>query len=116
MAENLISRTEAESDILACAAFLGERIKSNDGRVEAMAAVVPRYLARGKTDLAAELSDTVDDPYSRDKLLTMVAEKCAELEDVDYAVQLTDAIEDHGMQAQALERVAVQLAEKGDYT
>src|SRR5437764_9367640 len=45
----------------------------------------------------------------------MVAEKCAELDDVDYAVQLTDAIEDHGMQAQALERVAVQLAEKGDY-
>ena len=83
MAENLISRDEAERDILACAAFLGERIRSNDGRAEAMGAVVPRYLARGETDLSAELSDTVEDPYSRDKLLTQVAEKCAELEDVE---------------------------------
>ena len=62
MSEHFISREKAESDILSCAAFLAERIKSGDGHAEAMRAVVPRYLARGNVDLAAELSDAVDDP------------------------------------------------------
>ena len=40
-------------------------------------AVVPRYLANGDVDLAAELANTVDDPFTRDRLLIHVAEKCA---------------------------------------
>lgn len=115
MSEHFISREEAESDILSCAAFLAERIKSGDGLAEAMRAVVPRYLAKGNVDLAAELSNTVGDPYSRDKLLILVAEKCAELDDDEYALQLADAIEDHGLQSQARERIAIRMAMKGDF-
>ena len=115
MSEHFISRQEAENDILACAAFLAERIKSRDGHAEAMSAVVPRYLARRNVDLAAQMSDAVDDPYSRDKLLILVAEKCAELDDIEYALQLADAIEDHGLQSQAQERIAIQMAMKGDF-
>jgi len=114
MADHFISTEQAENDLLACAAFLGERIKSGTGHAEAMRSVVPRYLARGNVDLAAELANAVDDPFSRDKLLIIIAAKCAELDDDEYALQLADAIEDHGMQAEALERIAVIRARKGD--
>lgn len=114
MPEYFISFDQAENDLLACAAFLAERIKSSDGHASAMLAIVPRYLVKGDVDLAAELANAVDDPFSRDKLLTIVAEKCADLNDDDYAMQLIDAIEDHGMQAQAFERVALALATRGN--
>ena len=114
MSEYFISFDQAESDLLACAAFLAERIKSSDGHAEAMKTIVPRYLAKGNVDLAAELANAVEDPFSRDKLLTVVAEKCAQLDDDEYALQLTDSIEDHGMQAQAYERVALVMAGKGN--
>jgi len=113
MSDVFISREQAESDLLACAAFIAERIKSADGRAEAMNAIVPMYLAKGDVDLAAELANSVDDPYSRDRLLTQVAEKCAEIDDEDYAIQLAEAIEDQGIGAQALERIAVVLAGSG---
>ncbi|HQX56833.1 MAG TPA: hypothetical protein PLP07_12970 [Pyrinomonadaceae bacterium] len=114
MAEHFISRDAAEGDLLAAAAYVGEGVRSSDGRAEAMGAVIPRYLARGEVDLAAELANSVDDPYSRDKLLTLVAEECAERDDDEYALQLVDAIEDHGLQAQAFERVALVEAGKGN--
>lgn len=113
--EHFISREDAEQDLLACAAYLAENIKSADGRAEAMNAVVPRYLASGNVDLAAALADTVDDPFSRDKLLVIVAEHCASIDDDDYAMQLADAIEDDGMSAQARERIALLKASKGEF-
>ncbi|HUR99223.1 MAG TPA: hypothetical protein VMZ26_14240, partial [Pyrinomonadaceae bacterium] len=66
-------------------------------------------------DLAAELSNTVDDPFTRDRLLILVAEKCAEMSDNEYAMQLADAVEDPGLRGQALERVALQQASRGDF-
>src|ERR1043166_2153811 len=113
MGDHFISFEQSESDLLSCAAFLAERIKSSDGHAEAMRTIIPRYLAKGDVDLAAELANAVDDPFSRDKLLTVVAEKCAELDDDEYARQLADAIEDHGMHAQAMEHIALIMAGKG---
>src|SRR3954463_10768168 len=114
MSDYFISYEDAESDLLSCAAFLAERIKSSDGHAEAMRSIIPRYLAKNDVDLSAELANAVDDPFSRDKLLTMVAERCAELEDYEYALQLVEAIDDHGMQAQGYERVAVAMANRGE--
>ena len=114
MSERLISREQGGNDVLACAAFLAENIKSSDGRAEAMRVIVPRYLAAGNVDLAAALSDTVEDPFSRDRLLIAVAEKCAEMDDVEYALQLADAIEDDGLCAQARERIALKVVVNGD--
>lgn len=114
MSDYFISFDKAENDLLMCAAFLAERIKSSDGHAEAMKAIIPRYLTKGNVDLAAELANAIDDPFSRDKLLTDIAEKCADIDDDEYALQLTDAIEDHGMQAQAFERVALVMAGKGN--
>jgi tetratricopeptide (TPR) repeat protein len=113
MAQHFISRTEAETDLLACAAYLGESIEGNDDYAEAMLAVIPRYLAKGDVDLAAELANTVDDPFTRDRLLIAVAEKCASIDDEEYALQLAEAVEDEGMQQQAREVIALVLAEKG---
>src|SRR5687767_2693417 len=107
MSDFFISRDQAEGDLLACAAFVAERIKSSEGHGDAMNSIIPRYLAKGDVDLAAELANAVDDPFSRDKLLIVVAEKCAELDDEEYGLQLADAIEDHALQAQALERVGL---------
>lgn len=115
MSEHFISRRDAESDLLAAATYIAERITSVDGHAEAITFVVPQYLKKGNVDLAAELSNTVDDPFTRDRLLTLVAEKCAELDDEQYALQLADAVQEEGMRAQAMERVALRLAAKGDF-
>lgn len=115
MSEVFISRDAALGDLLAAAAYIGERISSADGRAESMAAVVPAYLERGEVDLAAELANGVDDPFSRDRLLTLVAAKCAWLDDDEYALQLADAIEETALREHTLERIAVVKAEKGQH-
>lgn len=115
MAEHFISLDEAGRDVLACATYLAEEIGSADGYGAAMMTLVPRYLAKGNVDLAAELADTVADPFVRDKLLILVAGKCAELDDDEYAFQLADAIEDHGLQEMARERIALEKAAKSDF-
>lgn len=115
MSEHLISREAAESDLLACAAYLAESINSSDGHAEAMTAVVPRYLAKGEVDLAAELANTLDDPFTRDRLLILVAEKCAETDDDEYAGQLLESIEDFGLQAEGRERIGLIKAGKGQF-
>ena len=114
MADLFISREKAERDLLSAAAFIAERIRSADGHAEAMNSVIPQYLAKGDVDMSAELANAVDDPYSRDRLVMQVAEKCADLDDDEYALQLADAIEDNGMQAQCRERVAIICANKSD--
>ncbi|HQU84026.1 MAG TPA: hypothetical protein PKY59_12905 [Pyrinomonadaceae bacterium] len=115
MSEHFINIEDARADLLACAAFLGEIIKSADGHSEAMNAVVPYYLEKGEVDLAAEFANTVDDPFSRDKLLILVAEKCASIDDDEYALQLVEAVEDYGLQLQGLEKLVQQKAFKGDF-
>lgn len=115
MSEHFISRQDAEKDMLACATYLAERINSIDGHAEAMSAVVPRYVAEGNVDLAAELANTVDDPYTRDRLLITVAEKCAEMDDDDYALQLADAVEEPGLRWQAFERIGLQKAARSEF-
>lgn len=115
MAEHLINPADAASDLLACATFVAEGINSSDGHADAMKAIVPLYLAKADVDTAAELANTVDDPFSRDRLLTTIAEKCAAIDDDEYAFQLADAIEDHGLQAQARERIALQKSAKGEF-
>ena len=115
MADHLISIAKAQSDLLSCSAYLAEAIQSRDGRAQAMMTVVPQYLAKGDVDTGAELANTVDDPFVRDRLLIAVAEKCAALGDDDYALQLAEAIEDFGLQSQARERVALQMTAKGEF-
>lgn len=115
MAEHLISRDDAGSDLLACAAYIAEAIESADGHADAMSAVVPRYLTKGDVDMAAELANTVDDPFTRDRLLIHVAEKCASADDDEYARQLIEAIEDPGLQAEGFERIGLLKAGKGQY-
>lgn len=115
MAEHIITIEEAQNDLLACAAFLAEDIKSADGHAEAMKHIVPLYAAKGEVDLAAEFANTIDDPFTRDRLLTVVAERCAALDDDEYALQLAEAIEDDGMQAQARERIALQKTAKNEF-
>src|SRR5947208_16744771 len=114
MTEHFISRDLASEDMFTAAAYLAESIRSADGYAEAMNVVIPAYLDKGNVDLAAELANSVEDPFSRDRLLMRVAAKCAEIDDAEYALQLADAIEDHGVQAEARERVANIRAAKGD--
>ena len=115
MSEQFISYEDAKSDLLTCAAYLAERLKSADGHAAAMTSVVPLYLKRGSVDLAAELANAIDDPFTRERLLVQVAEKCAELDDDEYALQLADAVEDHGLRAEAFERVGLQKAVKRQF-
>lgn len=115
MAEHQIAIEKAESNLLACATFVAENIKSSDGHAEALKEIVPRYLEKSEIDLAAELANSVDDPFTRDRLLMRVAEKSAAIGDDEYAFQLVEAIEDSSTQAQAREHIAVQKSVIGDY-
>ncbi len=112
--EHLISLEDARNDLFALAARLAEDIKSADGHADALNRIVPIYVEKGEVDLAAELSDTIADPYARDRLLSLVAEKCAATNDLDYAFQLADAIEDDGVAAEARERIAIRLVVAGE--
>ncbi len=114
MKEHQISRNEAGENLLDCAGYLAETIKSADGHSEAMKEIIPRYLEKALVDLAAGLADGVEDPFMRDLLLTQVAEKCAAIEDDEYAFQLIESIEDYGNQLRAREKVALVKAAKGD--
>lgn len=113
--EHQIAIEEAKDNILACAAYLAETIKSSDGHSEAMKEIIPRYLEKDQVDLCAELANTIDDPFTRDRLLMLVAERCAAIDDDEYAFQLVEAIEDYGTQAQAREHIALQKSAKGDF-
>lgn len=115
MAEHFISRADAESNLLACATYLAETIESAEGHAEGISTVVRRYLAKGDVDLAAELANTVDDPFTRDRLLIHVAEKCAEIDDDEYAMQLLEAIEEPALQAEGYERIGMLEASKSKY-
>jgi len=115
MAEHLISIAEAQEDLLSCAAYLAEDIKSADGHSQALKEILPFYLAKENVDLAAEFANSIDDPFMRDRLLTLVAEKCAAIDDDEYAFQLVEAIEDLGTQAQARERIALQKSGKSEF-
>ncbi len=115
MTEHQISIEEAGGNLLACAAFLAEDIKSADGHAEAMNEIIPRFLAKDNVDLAAALADMVADPFVRDRLLSKVADKCAAIDDDEYAFQLVEAIEDYGLQAEARERIAIRKASIGEF-
>lgn len=114
MAEHLISIEDAQKDLLSCATFLAENITSSDGYAKAMSQIVLRYLAKKEVDFAAELADSVDDPFVRDKLLSRVAEKCAELDDDEYGFQLIEAIDDYGTKSMARERLALVKSSQGE--
>ncbi len=115
MAEHQITTEQAQENLLSCAAFLAEDIRSAEGYAEAMKEIVPHYLGKGDVDLAAALADTVDDPFVRDRLLSKVAAKCSEIDDDEYAFQLVEAIEDHGLQSEARENIALSKAAKGEF-
>lgn len=115
MSENLISRDDAEKDLLACAAYVAERVSAGDDHSEAIAAVLPLYLKRGDVDTAAELANSVDDPFVRDRLIIAVAAKCSEIDDDEYAMQLVEAIDDPGLQSEAIERLGLIKAERGQF-
>ena len=115
MTQTFISLGQATDDLLACAAYIAERTLGSDERAKAVSSVVPRYLARGEVDLAAELANAVEDPFVRDRLLIAVAEKCAEIGDDEYALQLAEAIDEYGLQSQAREVIAIQKAAKNEF-
>ena len=115
MAEHFISLEDAGRDVLACATYLAEEIGSSEGYGAAMTTLVPRYLEMGNVDLAAQLADTVADPFVRDKLLILVAGKCAAINDDEYGFQLADAIEDFGLQEMARERMVLEKSAKSDF-
>ena len=112
MNQQIIDFQTAENNLLACAAYLAEKIKSSDGRAEAMKAIVAHYLVKNEVDTAAQFADSVEDSFDRDRLLIEAADKCAATDDDEDALQLADAIEDAGFQADARERIAVCKAEK----
>ncbi len=106
---------KAENNLLACATYLAEKIKSADGYAQAISQIIPYHLAKNDVDLSADLADSVAEPFTRDDLLTKVAVKCAEIDDDEYALQLVDAIEDFGLKSLATEKIVAVKANKNEF-
>lgn len=115
MSEQQNATEQSGENLLSCATRIAENISSHDGHATAMKEIVPRYLEKNEVDFAAELANSVEDPFTRDWLLTLVAEKCAAIDDDEYAFQLVEAIEDSSTQAQAREHIVLQKAGKGNF-
>jgi hypothetical protein len=106
-----IEPADAENDVLACAAFVAERVGSSDGHAEAMKEIIPRYLQKNEVDLCAQMADALEDNFARDHLLADIAEHCARMDDDEYALQLADAAEDYSSRSIARERLVAVKAE-----
>jgi ribosomal protein L17 len=110
-----INPDEACNDVLACAAFLAERIESRDGHADAVKEVVERYIRRGEVDLAAQMADAVEDFHARDSMLRAISINCARMNDDEYALQLAEAVEDPTDRESALENIAGEKARQQDF-
>lgn len=115
MAEHIISIENAKENLLSCALFLTGNINSVESRAAAVEEVASHIIAQGNVDLAAELADSLEDPFVRNRLLTNVVAKCAEIGDDEYAFQLVDAIDEYGIQSRAKEVIALKMAERGEF-
>ncbi|HLM03197.1 MAG TPA: hypothetical protein VK400_19245 [Pyrinomonadaceae bacterium] len=115
MRQHLFSIEEAETNLAQSATYLAENVGGSDGHAEALKEIVAYYVEKKDVDNAAQLADTVDDPFVRDRLLLLVAEKCAEIDDDEYALQLVEAIEEPGFQSVARERLAMRKAALGEF-
>ncbi len=115
MAEHLIKIENARENLLSCALFLTENINSVEARAAAVDEVASHILAQGNVDLAAGLADSLEDPFARNRLLTQVIAKCAEIGDNEYAFQLVEAIDEYGIQSRAKEVIALKMAERGEF-
>lgn len=115
MTDHTISIDNARENLLSCALFMTENISSVEARAAAMNEIIGRLLAQDKVDLAAELADSLEDPFARNRLLTQVISKCVEMDDLEYAFQLIEAIDEFGMQSRAREVIALRLAKQGEF-
>lgn len=110
-----ISVESAGENLVSCAVFLADKVKSVEARAAALQPVIERFLERGDVDSAAHYADTIGDPFLRDRMLIRVISKCVEIDDEEYGRQLVDAIEEDGARSSALEAFALRLAAKGRY-
>ncbi len=115
MPEHSISFEEAQENLLKCAVYLAETIGSRESRAAVMETLIPHFTAKNDVDTAASLADSVDDPFIRDRLLSDVVSKCAELGDDEYAFQLIEAIDEHTTRNNAREKFALQKSAKGEF-
>lgn len=110
-----ISSESATENLISCAVFLADKVRSAESRAAALQPVIERFLAKGDVDSAAEYADSIGDPFLRDRMLIRVVAKCAELNDDEYGKQLIDAVEEDGAKSSAAEAFALQQAARGDF-
>ncbi|MFV0388247.1 MAG: tetratricopeptide repeat protein [Pyrinomonadaceae bacterium] len=103
---------EACEDLLLAAVYVAERVGGRDEKTEALEFIIALFLERGDMDTAADLADSIEDPFVRDRQLTRIVAKCAELKDDEYAFQLVDAIDEHSARNTARESIAFALANR----
>ena len=102
-----INQEEAETDLLHCAAFVGERIANTDAHAAAVSDAARLFAVKGELDLAAGLADSIRDPHARDAAVAEVARQCVDFNDDEYGLQLIAALEDYGVQQQARHNIAI---------
>jgi tetratricopeptide (TPR) repeat protein len=102
-------------DLLAATVAVARTIDVDDERSEITEAIAIEYALRADFDRAADLMETVQDPYSHDKGIGSLAVLVADAGDTEFADQLLNSIEDQSLLTTALELVAVSHAKRGDF-
>ena len=110
--ENLENYHEA---LLAATLAVARTIDVDDERSEITEAIAIEYALRTEFDRAADLMETIQDPYSHDKGIGSLAVLVADAGDSEFADQLLNSIEDQSLLTTALEHVAVSHARRGDF-
>ena len=115
MSESLVNIEQAESDLLACAAYIADTIETQEGYTEAMSLLALRYLAKGEVEHAANIADTIDDPFTQDKTYFEIAVRAFTSGNRDLAFDLIENIDDYSFKALAQGQIAMSAAEKNEF-
>jgi tetratricopeptide (TPR) repeat protein len=113
MSENFIEGVANEERFLACAVRVAETVGNLDGYSELASLIATRYAEAGLLDVAVDLAETIEDPYSREQLLAGIAAECVAFGEDEYARELLQMIGDPGLYSVATEQMAVKYAEAG---
>lgn len=115
MAEATSKHVEKEdygASFVETAVRIAQTIDGSEERGEILSSSVNIYAEAGRTDLALELAQTIDDSYQRDLALTKIAALAAS-GDGEQAESLLDLIEDDAAYALAIEQIAAVYARSG---
>lgn len=103
------------NDALAAALRVSGTVKNADAYDELAFAIARRYAQRTEFNLAVDIADTINDPYTMERTIAEIAVMLAADGQDDGALELIDSLEDFSHQATAKSQIAIAHAAAGEF-